>query len=130
MSYNDRDATKEWEERLKDFYIKQDDLNRLIMDYLVNGEAYKHSTHHPFHYGLISIEGFKEAAEKFQEESGIEPDVELSSLDNRILIREAVQRGNIEESINLVNQLHPELLDNDRYLYFHLQQLHLIELIR
>jgi len=29
-----------------------------------------------------------------------------------------------------VNQLHPELLDNDRYLYFHLQQLHLIELIR
>lgn len=79
---------------------------------------------------LVSLEGFKEAAEKFQEESGIEPDVDLSSLDNRILIREAVQRGNIVESINLVNQLHPELLDNDRYLYFHLQQLHLIELIR
>jgi glucose-induced degradation protein 8 len=76
------------------------------------------------------LEGFKEAAEKFQEESGIEPDVDLSTLDNRILIREAVQQGNIQESINLVNQLHPELLDNDRYLYFHLQQLHLIELIR
>ena len=29
-----------------------------------------------------------------------------------------------------MNQLHPELLDNDRYLHFHLQQLHLIELIR
>lgn len=29
-----------------------------------------------------------------------------------------------------MNQLHPELLDNDRFLYFHLQQLHLIELIR
>jgi len=51
-------------------------------------------------------------------------------LDNRILIREAIQSGKIEDSINLVNQLHPELLDNDRYLYFHLQQLHLIELIR
>lgn len=76
------------------------------------------------------IEGFKEAAEKFQEESGIQPDVDLSSLDNRILIREAVQKGNIVESIQLTNQLHPELLDNDRYLYFHLQQLHLIELIR
>lgn len=54
----------------------------------------------------------------------------MATLDNRILIREAVQSGNIQESINLVNQLHPELLDNDRYLYFHLQQLHLIELIR
>jgi glucose-induced degradation protein 8 len=78
----------------------------------------------------FSLEGFKEAAEKFQEESGIEPDVDLSTLDNRILIREAVQQGKIQESIKLVNDLHPELLDNDRYLYFHLQQLHLIELIR
>lgn len=51
-------------------------------------------------------------------------------MDNRILIREAINNGKIQESINLVNQLHPELLDNDRYLYFHLQQLHLIELIR
>lgn len=37
MSYNDRETPKEWEDRLKDFYIKQEDLNRLIMDYLVNG---------------------------------------------------------------------------------------------
>lgn len=75
-------------------------------------------------------EGFKEAAEKFQVESGIDTGVDLSTLDNRILIREAINNGRIQESINLVNQLHPELLDNDRYLYFHLQQLHLIELIR
>lgn len=40
MSYNDRETSKEWEDRLKDFYIKQDDLNRLIMDYLVNGSFY------------------------------------------------------------------------------------------
>ena len=26
-----------------------------------------------------------------------------------------------EEAIELVNNLHPELLDNNRYLYFHLQ---------
>lgn len=102
---------KDWEEQLKDFYIKQEDLNRLIMDYLVQ-------------------EGFKEAAEKFQEESGVESGVDLSTLDNRILIREAINQGRVEDSISLVNQLHPELLDSDRYLYFHLQQLHLIELIR
>lgn len=38
MSFNDRESPKDWEERLKDFYIKQEDLNKLIMDYLVNGE--------------------------------------------------------------------------------------------
>lgn len=29
--------------------------------------------------------------------------------------------GKIQEATALINQLHPELLDNDRYLYFHLQ---------
>lgn len=35
---NDRENSKDWDEQPKDLYIKQDDLNRLIMDYLVNGE--------------------------------------------------------------------------------------------
>jgi glucose-induced degradation protein 8 len=104
-------SKEEWQNRLESFDFQQDDINRLVMNYLVT-------------------EGFKEAAEKFQAESGVEPSVDLSSLDNRILIREAVQNGRIQEATHLVNQLHPELLDNDRYLYFHLQQLHLIELIR
>lgn len=37
------------------------------------------------------------------------------------MIREAVQTGRIPDAIAMVNALHPELLDNDRYLYFHLQ---------
>uniref|UniRef100_A0A182M0U5 CTLH domain-containing protein n=1 Tax=Anopheles culicifacies TaxID=139723 RepID=A0A182M0U5_9DIPT len=114
MSCNDKSdgiSKEEWQSRLKTFPIKQEDINKLIMNYLVT-------------------EGFKEAAEKFQAESGVVPSVDLNSLDNRILIREAVQNGFIQEATHLVNQLHPELLDNDRYLYFHLQQLHLIELIR
>ncbi|XP_053696592.1 glucose-induced degradation protein 8-B homolog [Sabethes cyaneus] len=114
MSCNDKGdgiSKEEWQSRLETYPFRQDDINKLIMNYLVT-------------------EGFKEAAEKFQAESGVEPSVDLSSLDNRILIREAVQNGRIQEATHLVNQLHPELLDNDRYLYFHLQQLHLIELIR
>lgn len=115
MSCNDKGdgiSREDWQSRLETFQsFKQDDINKLIMNYLVT-------------------EGFKEAAEKFQAESGVEPSVNLSSLDNRILIREAVQNGRVQEATHLVNQLHPELLDNDRYLYFHLQQLHLIELIR
>uniref|UniRef100_A0A182K6U8 CTLH domain-containing protein n=1 Tax=Anopheles christyi TaxID=43041 RepID=A0A182K6U8_9DIPT len=114
MSCNDKNdgiSKEEWQSRLETFPFKQDDINKLIMNYLVT-------------------EGFKEAAEKFQAESGVVPTVDLNSLDNRIQIREAVQNGFIQEATHLVNQLHPELLDNDRYLYFHLQQLHLIELIR
>uniref|UniRef100_A0A182QNY5 CTLH domain-containing protein n=1 Tax=Anopheles farauti TaxID=69004 RepID=A0A182QNY5_9DIPT len=114
MSSNDKNdgiSKEEWQSRLETFPFKQDDINKLIMNYLVT-------------------EGFKEAAEKFQAESGVVPTVDLNSLDNRILIREAIQNGFIQEATHLVNQLHPELLDNDRYLYFHLQQLHLIELIR
>lgn len=114
MSYNDKNdgiTKEEWIMRLEQFPFKQADMNRLIMNYLVT-------------------EGFKEAAEKFQIEAGLEPSIELSSLDDRILIREAVQNGRIQEATHLVNQLHPELLDNDRYLFFHLQQLQLIELIR
>uniref|UniRef100_A0A8C7DQK4 GID complex subunit 8 homolog n=1 Tax=Oncorhynchus kisutch TaxID=8019 RepID=A0A8C7DQK4_ONCKI len=78
----------------------------------------------------VCAEGFKEAAEKFRMESGIEPSVDLDSLDERIKIRELILKGQIQEAIALINSLHPELLDTKRYLYFHLQQQHLIELIR
>lgn len=69
----------------------------------------------------IISEGFKEAALKFQQEAGLQEPALCSSLDERIMIREAVQSGRIPDAIAMVNALHPELLDNDRYLYFHLQ---------
>ncbi|KAK3566407.1 hypothetical protein QTP86_032277 [Hemibagrus guttatus] len=114
MSYAEKpeDITKEeWMEKLNNVHIQRADMNRLIMNYLVT-------------------EGFKEAAEKFRMESGIEPSVDLDSLDERIKIREMILKGQIQEAISLINSLHPELLDTNRYLYFHLQQQHLIELIR
>lgn len=102
---------KQWVKLLEDNDLNRTDMNKLIMNYLVT-------------------EGFKEAAEKFQEESGVTPSVDLHSLDERIQIRDAIMNGRIQEATALINQFNPELLDNDRYLYFHLQQLHLIELIR
>ena len=74
-------------------------------------------------FSMLFSEGFKEAAEKFRMESGVQPPVDPDTLDPRIEIREAIQKGDIEQAIALVNDLHPELLDNDRYLYFHLQVL-------
>lgn len=77
---------------------------------------YNQNTSFPF-----ILEGFKEAAEKFQQESGVKPSVELHSLDDRIRIRDSIINGRVKEATSLINNLHPELLDNDRYLYFHLQ---------
>uniref|UniRef100_A0A3Q3Q5D3 CTLH domain-containing protein n=1 Tax=Monopterus albus TaxID=43700 RepID=A0A3Q3Q5D3_MONAL len=113
MSYAEKaeDITREeWMDKLNNVHIQRTDMNRLIMNYLVT-------------------EGFKEAAEKFRMESGIEPSVDLDSLDERIKIREMILKGQIQDAIALINSLHPELLDTNRYLYFYLQQQHLIELI-
>ncbi|KFM69936.1 hypothetical protein X975_06017, partial [Stegodyphus mimosarum] len=104
-------SVSEWLEKIRSLHMQRADMNRLIMNYLVT-------------------EGFKGAAEKFRIESGIQPTVDLDTLDERIKIRDAIQNGKIQEAIHLVNNLHPELLDCDRYLFFHLQQQHLIELIR
>jgi len=101
----------EWMDKIADIRISRAVMNKLVMNYLVT-------------------EGFKDAAERFQEEAGISAGQNLGELDNRIKIRDNIQAGRIQESISLVNEQHPALLDNDRYLLFHLQQQHLIELIR
>lgn len=67
------------------------DLNKLIMNYLI-------------------IEGYKDAAEKFSHESGAKPPVNLESIQDRMIVRTAIQRGNIEEAIERVNDLNPEVM--------------------
>ena len=73
-------------------------------------------------------EGFKESAEKFKDEAGINTNVELSGMDSRIKIRDAIQAGKVTEATSMVHQLYPELLDDDRYLFFHLQVSYLVSL--
>ncbi|KAF9229192.1 lish motif-containing protein [Gyrodon lividus] len=79
----------EWEGRLHEVQVTKDDLNRLIMDYLV-------------------IEGYKSAAQEFSDEAGITPPVDFESIQSRMVIREALQRGDVEEAITRVNDLNPE----------------------
>ncbi|ORX42436.1 hypothetical protein DM01DRAFT_1341054 [Hesseltinella vesiculosa] len=101
----------EWEQRLAKVTVEKQTLNQLIMNYLV-------------------IEGYVEAAEQFSRESGLSPCVDLLSIQERREIRHAVQAGDIDAAIDLVNDLNPEILDTNPKLYFHLQQQRLIELIR
>jgi len=98
-------------EKIETVQIPRSEINKLIMNYLVT-------------------EGFKDAAEKFQIESGTEPGVDLTTLDQRIKILESIQDGRITEAVQMINSFQPQLLDDNRYLFFHLQQQHLIELIR
>ena len=51
----------------------------------------------------------------------IKSNVELSGMDSRIKIRDAIQAGKVQEATLMVHQMYPELLDDDRYLFFHLQ---------
>jgi hypothetical protein len=66
------------------------DLNRLVMDYLV-------------------IEGYKSAAEEFSLETGVQPAVDFASIESRRNIREALNRGDVQEAITRVNDLNPEV---------------------
>jgi len=70
------------------FFVR--DLNRLVMDYLV-------------------IEGYKSAAEEFSLESGVQPAVDFASIESRRNIREALNRGDVQEAITRVNDLNPEV---------------------
>ncbi|KAF7721790.1 Glucose-induced degradation complex subunit [Apophysomyces ossiformis] len=78
----------------------------------------------------LVIEGYKDAAEQFSLESGLSPSVDLESIQERMEIRHAIQSGDVDTAIELVNDLNPEILDTNPRLFFHLQQQRLIELIR
>ncbi|KAK2644150.1 hypothetical protein Ddye_019345 [Dipteronia dyeriana] len=102
---------EEWEKKLNDVMIRKEDMNKLVMNFLVT-------------------EGYVDAAEKFRMESGTEPDIDLATITDRMAVKKAVQCGNVEDAIEKVNDLNPEILDTNPQLFFHLQQQRLIELIR
>eukprot|EP01134_Creolimax_fragrantissima_P003910 CFRG3910T1 len=104
-------SLKEWQDKLDAVEVDKIDLRHIVMNYLV-------------------IEGYKDAAESFRDEAGVDPELDLSSIADRMKIRNAVQSGDINTAKGLVNDLNPEILDTNTFLYFHLQQQHLIELIR
>ena len=153
----------QWEEKVKAYHLPRAEINKVsarrarvyltmltvnilpsqvVMEYLVK-------------------EGFKDAVAAFQEESGINPGVNMSALDDQIKIRDAVEAGislpistmrqsvpsalshsflsslplsahagAIQEAVELVNDVDPEILDTNSTLYFHLQQQQLLELIK
>ena len=103
--------TSQWSEKVKAYHLPRVEINKLIMEYLVK-------------------EGFKDSVLAFQEESSSSPGVNMAILDDQIKIRDAIEAGGIQEAVELVNELDPEILDTNPQLFFHLQQQQLLELIR
>ena len=78
----------------------------------------------------LIAEGFKEAAERFKLEANIDTEKinQLATshetneqIDQRIAVRIAIESGRIREAMKLINDYYPELIDNNRHLYFKLQ---------
>lgn len=103
-------SKKEWEKKLSKIKICKKDLDRIVMNYLV-------------------VEGYKTAAENFSQEAGVAANLDHELIDNRREIRILIQEGKIQEGIELINDLNPEILDTNDELYFQLKKQKLIELI-
>ncbi|CBI18750.3 unnamed protein product, partial [Vitis vinifera] len=154
---------EEWERKLNDVKIRKEDMNKLVMNFLVTegyvdaAEKFRMESGTEPDIDLATItdrmavkkavqcgnvedaiekvndlnpEGYVDAAEKFRMESGTEPDIDLATITDRMAVKKAVQCGNVEDAIEKVNDLNPEILDTNPQLFFHLQQQRLIELIR
>ncbi|VDM38967.1 unnamed protein product [Toxocara canis] len=92
--------------------IRAIDMKNLVVDYLIS-------------------EGYREAAELLCTDAGIPfPKDAVENLDARMAIRDAIIEGRIEDAIRKVNNLVPDLLDDNSLLHLQLLQQHLIELIR
>jgi glucose-induced degradation protein 8 len=58
----------------------------------------------------LVIEGYKDAAEKFSNEAGIRPTLDLNAIEDRMAIRHSIQGGNVEAAMERVNDLDPEVI--------------------
>ncbi len=66
------------------------DLNAVIMEYLIS-------------------EGYPSAAQKFAAEANIEPELDVDSIQERVEIREAIAKGDIQTAIEKINELNPQV---------------------
>ncbi|CAL9214502.1 unnamed protein product [Arabidopsis halleri] len=96
-----------WEQYLRTAEIRKEDMNRLVMNFLV-------------------VEGYLEAVEKFQKESGTKPEVDSASISDRLAVLEAIESGNLDDAVEKLNATNPEILKTN----FFLNQQRFIERIR
>ena len=101
---------EEWDSKLDQIKIPRAQMNRLVMDYLIT-------------------EGYQEAADNFQIESGISILTE-DYFAERDSIRKALMSGDIDKAVLLANSISPTILESQPKLMFELRVQKLINYIR
>jgi len=100
-----------FERRVEDVKPSKTDINALILDYL-------------------TAEGYPSAADRFSKEANLKPLEQQDSVVIRDQIKHDIHLGNIQNAIEAINEVNPQILDSDSSLHFALLRLQLIELIR
>jgi len=100
-----------FETRVEDVKPMKSDINALILDYL-------------------TTEGYPSAAAKFSKEANLRPNQEEESVKARQQIQHSIHLGSIQDAIEALNELEPQVLDSNPSLHFALLRLQLVELIR
>lgn len=59
------------------------------------------------------VEGFSDAAVEFARETGIPTTIDQDLIQERMEIRQAVEDGRVEEAVRRVNELDPEVSDQE-----------------
>ncbi|PHH78149.1 hypothetical protein CDD80_7323 [Ophiocordyceps camponoti-rufipedis] len=104
-------AKHAFERRIEEVKSHKSDINALILDYL-------------------TMEGYPNAAAKFSKEANLQPQQDCASIRTRQEIQNFIHSGNIQSAIETLNDLDPQILDDDKALHFSLLRLQLVELIR
>ncbi|KAJ5138992.1 LisH dimerization motif subgroup [Penicillium bovifimosum] len=114
MSRTPSTATPSWllfERKLEEVKPSRTDINYLVMDYLLTN-------------------GYPAAAKKFAVEANIQVRTDFEPIQERVDIRTAIHSGDIQAAVEKINELNPQILDEDPSLHFALLRLQLVELIR
>lgn len=100
-----------FERKAEEMKPSKSDINWVIMDYLVS-------------------EGYPGAAEKFAQETNLPTPGDNANIRERVRVRNAIHAGKVDEAVQMVNEIDPQILDSQPLLHFQLLQLQLIEIIR
>jgi len=100
-----------FERKVDEMKVSKADINNIVMDYLIT-------------------EGYPLAARSLAVEAKMQPKTDFESINERVEIRDSIHRGDLQNAIEKINELNPQLLDTDTSLHFSLLRLQLIELIR
>lgn len=66
----------------------------------------------------LIVEGYKDAAEKFSQETGVRPMVEFTAIEDRMQVRTCIQTGRLQDAIDRINRLNPDVMGIGQFVNF------------